>query len=751
MSKQSFQPRQPYARNRAKRARKSVYNTRLPVWIARIPIVQKFRRMSKKRRVLLVGWSVGSVLIITALATTVYFANSLGSKERIMNRNKTGLTLVDQAGQPFYRFYNAHSSTYVTLDKIAPVAKQAALASEDKNFYEHSGFSVKGVANAVYQNLRPGGLDNGGSTITQQLVKNALLSQQRSFVRKYQELVLSIEIERRYSKDEILEMYLNSVYFGEGAFGIENAAQTYFGTSAANLDLAQASMLIGLLPAPSAYSPISGDSAKAKTRQTYVLGRMGEDMLIESAAQIAALNQPLSYAPPKTEEQQRAPHFALMVKEELEAKYGEERIARSGYVVKTSLNLGWQTIAENAVANQVSRLANNNVTNGSVVVIDPKTGEIRALVGSKDWNNDVFGKFNIATSKNRQPGSSFKPLVYASGIEARTFSAATIFKDQATDFGGGYMPKNYDLRYRGDVTLRRALANSLNIPAVDALKQVGIENTAETARKLGVSTLDNGDSLNLSLALGTAPIPLVEMTNAYAVLANAGQFNRYTTVSQITNKDGKQIFIHRAENKRAISPQTSYIISSILSDNRARSESFGDSLTLRNRTAAIKTGTTEDYRDALAIGYTPSIAVGVWIGNNDNTPMTRIAGSSGAAPIWSTIMQQILGATVNEQFTVPVGLTSRSVCRANGALAQSGGTNTLTEYFLPGTLPKTTCNQPAATTKPTAAPNQTPEITQQYRLTPQSQSTDGTNSDTGQAGNQDQTPQAAAIPGSSQP
>lgn len=693
MSEKPYQIRQHYKQDRAKRARKSVASSRLPYWIARLPLVQKYNRMTHRRKIFLLAWAGASTLLVIGLFTTVLFASTLGSKERIMNRNKTGLTLLDQNEKVFYEFYNAHSNTYVPLSNIAPQVKNAALASEDKDFYKHGGFSPIGLANAVYQNVKPNGLDNGGSTITQQLVKNALLSEQRSVLRKYQELVLSIEIERRYSKDEILEMYLNSVYFGEGAFGIEDAAQAYFGTTAKELNTAQASLLIGILPAPSAYSPISGDAAKAKTRQTYVLGRMAEDGYVTATDETAAKSSPLLYAPSKTKETSKAPHFALMVKSELEKKYGEEKIARSGYVVKTTLNLDWQTKAEAAVAAQVKRLASSNVTNGSVVITDPKTGAIRALVGSKDYSDDVFGKFNIATSKDRQPGSSFKPLVYATGIENRNFSAATILNDKATDFSG-YSPKNYDLKYRGDVTVRRSLANSLNIPAVQALQKAGIDETITTAKNLGISTLQTRNDYGLALALGAAPVPLTEMTNAYATFANSGKANEVALLSSIINKDKKHIFTYKPKNRQVISDQTSYIISSILSDNAARSELFGSSLNLSgNRVAAVKTGTTEDYRDAWTIGYTPSLAIGVWIGNNNNSQMSRVAGSSGAAPIWKNLMQQILLNSPREKFAVPSDITARAVCRANGALAETAGANTITEYFRPGTLPENSCNQ----------------------------------------------------------
>lgn len=711
-SSKLYQPKQPYKTDRQRRARRSAYNSILPVWLARQPLVQRFRRMSRRRKVVLVGWSTASVLVAIALFTTIYFANSLGSKEQIMNRNKTGVTLLDQKGRVFYRFNNARSDTRVPLTEISDVTKQALIASEDKNFYDHGGFSIPGIANAAWQNIAPSGLDNGGSTLTQQLVKNSLLSRDRNFLRKYQELVLSIEIERRYTKDEILEMYLNSVYFGEGAFGIEDAAQTYFGVHAKDLSTAQASMLVGVLPAPSAYSPVSGSPEKAKVRQNYVLGRMVEEEFITEAQKNEAIATTLAFAEPKPEEDNKAPHFALMAKEALEKEFGEERVARSGYQVTTSLDLDWQAIAESAVANQVNRLSRSNVSNGAAVVQDPRTGQIKALVGSADWDNEVNGKFNVAKA-SRQPGSSFKPLVYGTGIENKDFSAATIFKDEETDFGGGFKPKNYDLRFHGNVTTRKALANSYNIPAVKALQLAGIDETIKTARDFGITTIDKKNNPGLAMALGTEVVPLTEMTNAYATFANQGKFNEQVMFTSIVDKNEKNIFKSEPENKEVMSDQSAFIVSSILSDNQARSPTFGSSLSLSGgRPAAVKTGTTEDYRDALTIGYTPSLVVGVWIGNNDNSSMSRVAGSGGAGPIWRSIMNQILSGTAKEEFAVPRSITSRTICRSSGGLAKFAGGDTMTEYFKPGTLPTNSCNDRAPETpKPvesTPAPT-TPE------------------------------------------
>jgi 1A family penicillin-binding protein len=695
-SKKAYQPRQPYRRDRGQRVRRPAHKSHLPKWLARQPLIMRFNRMTRRRKIVLLGWTGGGALVVIALFTTIFFANSLSSKDKIMNRNKTGVTLVDQNDKVFYEFYNARSDTYVPLGRIAPIVKQATLASEDKDFYSHAGFSPRGIANAVYQNIRPNGLNNGGSTVTQQLVKNSLLSEKRSLLRKYQELILSAEIERRYSKDEILEMYLNSVYFGEGAFGIEDASQVYFNKSAQDLTIAEATLLVGLLPAPSAYSPISGSPEKAETRQDYVLSRMREDGYIDQATEQATDDASLSYSTETLSRDFRAPHFALMVKEELEKKYGEEKIARSGYRVVTTINLDWQTKAENAVSAQVARLARSNVSNGAAVLIDPSNGEIRALVGSHDWEDATNGKLNMTTA-TRQPGSSFKPLVYASGIENDVFSAASTWEDKATDFGGGYSPKNYDLRYHGTVTTRQSLANSYNIPAVAALQKNGIKDTVTTAQDLGLTTLKDAQSYGLSLALGSGQAKLTEMTNAYATFANQGKYNDLTTITSITNKDGKTIFTHKAKNKSVISDQTAYIMSSMMSDSSARSATFGSSLNLQGqRPAAVKTGTTENYRDAWTIGYTPNLAVGVWIGNNDNAPMSSVAGASGAAPIWRSIMNLTLAGTPVQQFNAPKGLSIRSICRASGALAQNAGDNTMTEYFRPGTLPKTSCNETRA-------------------------------------------------------
>lgn len=683
-----------------KRRRNPAHKVKQQGWLRR-----KFGWFFKRspKHILFISLFILLILILIGAVTWVVFATTLSNKDSVMNRNKTGVTLLDRNGKAFYTFYNAHSNTYVALKDIAPIAQKAVIASEDKDFYKHPGFSLAGIGRAIWNAVSGG--QGGGSTITQQLVKNALLSQDQNLLRKYQEIILSVEIERRYTKDEILEMYLNSAYFGEGAFGIEDAAKAYFGKPAKDLSTAQASMLIGLLPAPSAYSPISGNAQYAKDRQKYVLGRMQEDGYITSAEQQSAYSEQLTYNPQPTDTNVQAPHFALMVKQALEDKYGQELIARSGYKVKTTLNLDWQGQAEAAVAKQVNALASNKVSNGAAVAIDPKTGEVLALVGSKDWNDTIFGKVNMATA-TRQPGSSFKPVVYGTGIEQRDLTAATIFDDKLTDFNG-YEPHNYTGRFYGKVSARFALANSLNIPAVLALQKVGIQPVLTQAKAMGITTLtDTPEHYGLPLALGSGQVKLIELTNVYAAFANAGKHNDIQTILSIEDKNNHEIFTSKPQNSTVISEQTSYIISSMLSDNNARAPTFGSSLNLSGgRPAAVKTGTTEDYRDALTIGYTPSLVIGVWIGNNDNTPMSSVAGSSGSGPIWKQLMQQFLNGTPNEQFKQPSGVVAQQVCTSTEAIASTTGTNTFTEYFRASNIPSARCN---ATPKEQPQPASTP-------------------------------------------
>jgi 1A family penicillin-binding protein len=646
---------------------------------------------------------IGLLILIPPL-TYLYFVHDLGSKESIMAHKNSGVILKDRNGKTFFTFYQAKTKKIVPLDSIPQYAQQAVVAVEDKNFYEEPGFSIRGIGRALVSDLKKQELAQGGSTITQQLVKNTLLSPEKSFLRKYQEIFLALELERRYSKDDILEMYLNTVYFGEGAFGIEDAAHTYFNKDANNLTLGESALLAGILPAPSAYSPLTGNRDEAFRRQKIVLSQMQQQGYITKDQMLEAQNQQITFNPQKEDLNVIAPHFALMVKDELIKQYGEQEVANSGFTVTTTLDLSDQEYAEQVVKTQVARLARNNASNGAAVAMDPKTGEILALVGSHDWSDPENGKVNMVTTP-RQPGSSFKPIVYAKAFDEHLITPATQLDDKPVTFPGGYSPHDYDRQYRGEVSARIALANSLNIPAVHVMDKVGVQGAIDEAENLGITTLDTPDRYGLSLVLGAAEVPLLQMTGAYATFADQGTYVTPTTIMQIQDKSGKVIFTHDPQTRDALDPGVAFQISSILSDNQARAMEFGNALTI-SRPAAVKTGTTEDYKDALTLGYTPSLVVGVWVGNNDNTPMDSVAGSLGAAPIWRQMMEHMLAGTPVEHFSTPSNILQVTICKENGLRAETATSSAYTEYFLPGTIPTESCTgpMPSITESPTPSP-----------------------------------------------
>lgn len=660
------------------------------------------------RELLIAGFAILALIVFIPIFTYFYFAQDLNSKEGIMNRSSTGVVLLDRQNRPFFTFYQASYKTSVPLLEIPKQVQHAIIAIEDKDFYYHPGFSVRGIVRSLFTDITKHEIASGGSTITQQLVKNALLNSSKNFLRKYQEIILAEEIERRYPKDEILEMYVNSVYFGEGAFGIEEAAKKYFDKEPKDLSLGESALLAGLLPSPSKLSPLSGNIAGATERQHFVLEAMVNQHYISEEQKKAAEQEKLTFKSAQNNVNSIAPHFALMVREELIRKFGEEQISRSGFKVTTSIDLDWQKYAEEVVANQVLNLRFNKVSNGATVVIDPKTGEIKVLVGSKDWYDNQFGKVNIATSL-RQPGSSFKPIVYATALEKHLITPATILSDKPTTYKSYdqiYSPKNYDGKFRGPVTARRALANSLNVPSVEVMSKVGVPDALSQAQRFGITTLKDPSNYGLSLVLGAGEVKLLELTSAYAVFANQGKKIDPVTILKIEDKHNQTMYEYKPEPKQIIQPEYAFLISSILSDNNARLEVFGNTLTI-SRPAAVKTGTTENYRDAWTMGYTPSLAVGVWVGNNDGTSMDNIAGSLGAAPIWRALMEKFLQGTLVEQFTSPSSIVRRTVCTFTKDATFSA---VLTEYFAQGTEPLKDCFVPTPTTQSnpttsTPAPN----------------------------------------------
>lgn len=685
----------------------TVYNTTYRITIRKILRKIKYFLSIAPQDLLIAFVAIFASLTFISVSTYLYFAKDLTSKTAIMNYNNTGIILTDRNGKVFFKFGDAQYKKYVPLKQVPPVLQQAVIAAEDKDFYKHPGFSIKSIAGAFIADIKTGKPEYGGSTITQQLVKNSLLQPQRDIMRKFQEVVLAQELEHRYSKQQILEMYLNSVYFGEGAFGIEEASQAYFGIPADKLDLAQASMLAGILNAPSQLSPISGDPSLAKQRQEYVLNEMVKDGDITTKQKDVALAETLNYNNGIQTIPYDAPNFALYVKQQLDEKYGAEQVARSGFVVRTSIDLTYQDYAQQVVAEQVKKLAPDRVSNGAAVVMDPKTGEVLALVGSKDWNTPGYGKVDIPVDSARQPGSSFKPIVYAAALQEHLITPATILHDTTrnfttTKYSPPYIPTDYDNRNRGPVTARRALANSLNIPAVEVMQKVGVPEALNMAHTLGITTLnDSPNNYGLSLVLGAGEVKLLDLTDVYATFADGGIHNQSTTILDITDKTGKKIYHYTPQPQQVLDPGVAFQISSILSDAKTRHEEFGNLLDTPIP-AAVKTGTTQNYKDSLTMGYTPNLTVGVWVGNNDGELMDNVAGSLGAAPIWKALMTKFLTPQTAGTFIQPSDIVAKPVCGSNGVKITGNTSSNYTEYFLVGTEPKSTCNS----TKPV------PEITQ---------------------------------------
>jgi 1A family penicillin-binding protein len=576
--------------------------------------------------------------------------------------------------------------TEVPLSRISPYLINATIATEDANFYRHAGIDPVALLRAVYYAVTERDIVSGASTIPQQLVKRVFLSPEQTMTRKIREAVLAAEVSRVWEKDEILEIYLNELYYGNLAYGVAAAAETYFGKEVDQLTLAEAALLAGLPQLPSYYDPYTHPE-RAKKRQGVVLALMVEQGYITAAEADAAWQEPLNYIP--FEWDMKAPHFTLFVRQQLEELpyFTPEEIYSRGLNVTTSLDPRLQAEAERIVREQVSLLGNHNVSNGALVAMRPNTGEIVALVGSADFNNvEIDGQVNMALAP-RQPGSTIKPLVYLAAFEqpdkplSERWTPGTLVADIKEEFPDGanppYVPTNYDFKERGMVTVRAALGQSLNIPAVRALQAVGLPQFLATAQKMGITTLTRPD-YGLSLALGAGEIPLVEMTGAFAVLANGGVRMPPVTILKITDYTGKVLCDAAdpalpcssnplAVGQQVVNPVDAFLITDILSDNEARTPVFGVNSLLRlDRPAAAKTGTTNDFRDVLTLGYTPQLVTGVWVGNADNSEMVQISGITGAAPIWNEFMRVALANEPVMEFTPPAGVRQVEVCADTG-------------------------------------------------------------------------------------
>ncbi|MCL5094286.1 MAG: PBP1A family penicillin-binding protein [Patescibacteria group bacterium] len=626
---------------------------------------------------------------IFASASYYYFAKDISDPNRLVNRKNTGTIIYDRNGEIIYEAFGAKYRELLELGAMPKYIKDATIASEDEEFYSHSGVSRKGILRAIYKNIETRSISQGGSSITQQLVKNTLLNPDRNLIRKYQEVLLALEIERRYKKDDILKMYLNEIYYGEGAWGIQDAAKVFFGKEAKDLDLAESAMLSGLPAAPTAYSPFLNPD-DAKKRQKYVLDRMEKLGMITKEESEAAFTKQLSLMGQKTEI--KAPHFVMAVLEDLRKEYGNEFVEKGGLRVYTTLDMKKQKVAENAVIEEMDKLKGKNVSNAALVSADPKTGEILAYVGSIDWSNSEWGKVDIADTF-QQPGSAFKPFAYITALE-KGWTTVTTIKDEPVSFPDGtlsYVPKNYDGKFHGNVTVRRALANSLNVPAIKTLQFAGVDDTINTAKTAGITTLDQSKyKYGLSLVLGGCDVHLTDMVSAYGTLANGGVYVKPVFVSKVIDKTNKVITKPKeaVSRKRVFDNAYTFLITSILSDEDARREVFGPNSPLKlSRPAAAKTGTTNEYRDGWTMGYTPNLVTGVWIGNNDNIPMLELPGALGAGYVWKNYMEKALNDMPVEEFKKPDNIVEKFV-RSDGRIVSAGSSGAKLEYFVAGTEPK---------------------------------------------------------------
>ncbi len=609
--------------------------------------------------------------------------------------------IYDRNGQLLYDIFVEKNRTPVKLADLPDFVKKATIASEDKDFYKHGGFAISGILRAGFNTVFKRKLQ-GGSTITQQLAKNALLSQERTVRRKIREAILTVAIEVLYSKDKILEMYLNQIPYGGTAYGIGTASQTYFGKTPDKLTLAEGALLAGLPASPTRYSPFGAHPELSKKRQEYVLDEMVKNKLINKDEAEAAKKEELNF----TVHGQgiKAPHFVMSVKDQLVEKYGQKMVDEGGLRVSTTLDWEIQELAQTAVASEVAKLQKEKVSNGAALVTNPKTGEILAMVGSKDYfAKDIDGNFNVTTSSLRQPGSSIKPINYALAFEKKVLTPASLILDIPTCFNvegqKPYCPVNYDGNFHGAVQVRFALGNSYNIPAVKTLALNGLEDFVASASAMGITTFKDPKDYGLSLTLGGGEVKMTDMATAFGVLANQGKKQKLYGIQKVEDYRGKVLEEHQAEEALpVISPETSYLISHILLDNNAREAMFGPSsyLVIRNHPeVSVKTGTTNDKRDNWTIGYTPSYLAAVWVGNNNYQAMSAVAsGVTGASPIWNKIFRFILerddrkkGKNTQEWPVKPEKVVGTSICSLSGLLPGDSGCPTRFEYFLDGTVP----------------------------------------------------------------
>jgi penicillin-binding protein 1C len=663
--------------------------------------------MKRKSRVGILVSFLLALLVLSGVWISIRVFSDLPDLDSLPTHlNTSSVRLTDRTGRLLYEIIPQEGGRHspIPLEKIPLQLQQATIATEDANFYQHPGVDWTGIVRAIWINLLGGETLAGGSTLTQQVARNLLLSQQERFqqtpIRKAREIILAWKLTQKFSKAEILALYLNQTYYGGLAYGVEAAAQTFFGKPASELDLAESALIAGLPQAPAIYNPYT-DLEKSQGRQKIVLNRMEAESYITAEQRQLAESEPLvlSASPYPME----APHFVLMVRNQLDQLFSPEELASLGSLtVRTSLDLDWQQVAERLVKKQIDELKNtpdglgHNLNSAALIAIDPSTGEILSLVGSPDYQDvDNAGAVNMALSP-RQPGSALKPILYALALDPdqpQPWTAATMILDVQTSFvthdNQAYTPTNYDLKEHGPVLVRRALASSLNIPAVKTLQHVGLKNLLDFAARLGISTFGDPDRYDLSLALGGGEVRLIDLTAAYAAFANGGYRLRPVTILDIHDSAATLIYRTPAPMKeRVINERLAWLITDILSDDQARLTGFGlNSILNLDRPAAVKTGTTSNFHDNWTIGFTPELVVGVWAGNTNHEPMRDVSGVTGASPIWHNYMRSVLASQPEQAFSRPDGLVQVEICALSGLLPTPDCPYRRTEWFIAGTQP----------------------------------------------------------------
>ena len=674
-------------RHNSTKIKRTKKRKRKPIKIFPLPITTKLKYI-------LTGGLFSLILVFIPLLVIIFLQDLPSPKQLSFQQAPLTTKIFDRNNTLLYQIYATQNRTLVPLSSIPKYLQEATIAIEDKNFYKNAGFDIPAIVRAAIADLFGKPLQ-GASTITQQLIKSTLLSPEKTIRRKVKEIILAYWADRIYTKDQILEMYFNQVPYGGTAWGVEAASEVYFSKNTRDLDLAEAAFLAGLTKAPTTYSPYSESPTLWKGRQKEVLTKMKELKYISQKEKEDALNKELVFSIPQTP--LFAPHFVMYIKDSLIRKYGLGLVEKGGLQVTTTLDLKTQDMVQKIVTSEVEKNTYLNLTNGASVVTNPKNGDILAMVGSRDYSDINSGNFNVTTAL-RQPGSSIKVVTYSAALN-NSFTAATILDDSPITFtsfnGPSYSPVNYDGKFHGKMSLRIALANSINIPAIKVLSKVGIQNMVDLGNKMGITTWGNPNNYGLAITLGSAEVKMVDMTQVYGVLANSGTKVDLNPILKVTDSQGNILEEKKdppAGGKQIIDPGVAFIISNILADNGARAMEFGinSPLNIPNHYVSVKTGTSDNKRDNWTIGYTPDFVVAAWVGNNDNSPMSQnlASGITGAAPIWHDIMVNLLSGSSSSsgKLDIPQNVIQKDCIGRK-------------EYFIKGTENSANC---------TFVPNPTP-------------------------------------------